>query len=296
MSRTRLSAAAVFAALIAPASLSSASAHSISGDRLFPATLAIDDPGVADELALPTVTYLPGGAETDYSFEFAKRITPDFAVSVGDTYIHSGGVSGFDNLGVGFKYLGLVDAKHEFMTSLGLDIDVGGTGSSTIGAEPFWTFTPGMDFGKGFGDLPDNANLLRPFAVTGQIGYAVPSRARTEGEQNPSVLNWGFTVQYSLPYMNANVQEVGGPAFLKQLVPIVEASFETPVANLGPGDGRTTGTIQPGLVYMAQSYQFAVEAVIPVNRASGRRIGVTAELHFFLDDIFANSLGKPLFQ
>ena len=33
--------------------------HAVCGDRIFPATLAIDDPGVTDELALPTVSYVP---------------------------------------------------------------------------------------------------------------------------------------------------------------------------------------------------------------------------------------------
>jgi hypothetical protein len=33
---------------------STARAHEIVGNRFFPATLAIDDPGVTDELALPT--------------------------------------------------------------------------------------------------------------------------------------------------------------------------------------------------------------------------------------------------
>jgi hypothetical protein len=31
-----------------------ARSHEIVGNRMFPATLVIDDPGVADELALPT--------------------------------------------------------------------------------------------------------------------------------------------------------------------------------------------------------------------------------------------------
>ena len=36
--------------------LSPAFAHAVCGDRIFPATLGIDDPGVGDELALPTLT------------------------------------------------------------------------------------------------------------------------------------------------------------------------------------------------------------------------------------------------
>ena len=40
--------------------------------------------------------------------------------------------------------------------------------------------------------------------------------------------------------------------------------------------------------------QLGLEAVIPINRASGRGVGVQAQLHFFLDDLFPNTLGKPL--
>ena len=44
--------------------------------------------------------------------------------------------------------------------------------------------------------------------------------------------------------------------------------------------------IQPGVVYMADKWQFALEAVIPINGPSGHGVGVEAELDFFLDDIF----------
>ncbi|MGA7252745.1 MAG: hypothetical protein WCC54_10280 [Pseudolabrys sp.] len=44
---------AMFAAVLA-APATAALAHEIVGNRFFPATLAIDDPGVTDELALPT--------------------------------------------------------------------------------------------------------------------------------------------------------------------------------------------------------------------------------------------------
>ena len=53
-----------------------------------------------------------------------------------------------------------------------------------------------------------------------------------------------------------------------------------------PGGQVTTGTIQPGVIYMADTWQIAVEALIPVNAASGHNVGAIAELHFFLDDIF----------
>ena len=36
--------------------------------------------------------------------------------------------------------------------------------------------------------------------------------------------------------------------------------------------------------------------MIPVNRQSGSNVGAIAQLHFFLDDIFPNSIGRPLFS
>jgi hypothetical protein len=54
--------------------LSPAFAHAVCGDRIFPATLAIDDPGVNDELALPTLSWVPnngdGSQEFDASFSW----------------------------------------------------------------------------------------------------------------------------------------------------------------------------------------------------------------------------------
>ena len=61
------------------------------------------------------------------------------------------------------------------------------------------------------------------------------------------------------------------------------------------GEERTTGTVNSGVIYVADKYQLGVEAIIPVNRASGDGVGVIGQLHLYLDDIFPNSLGKPLF-
>src|SRR5258708_13964077 len=66
-------------------------AHEIVGNRFFPATIGIDDPGINDELSLPTVDSFKTGdvppvRQRDISSEFSKRITEDFAVSFGSTY------------------------------------------------------------------------------------------------------------------------------------------------------------------------------------------------------------------
>ena len=49
------------------------------------------------------------------------------------------------------------------------------------------------------------------------------------------------------------------------------------------------------MIWAGQSFQVGVEAVIPVNRDTGTGVGVIGQLHFFLDDLFPTTLGKPIF-
>jgi hypothetical protein len=96
-----------------------------------------------------------------------------------------------------------------------------------------------------------------------------------------------------MPYLKARVQDLGLPEFVNRLVPITEFNFKTETSNFDENE-RTTGTINPGLLYLADKYQLGVEAIIPINRASGDGVGVIGNLHLFLDDILPHSLGRPL--
>ncbi len=166
-----------------------ASAHCIVGNRFFSATLIVDDPCVNDELSIPTIAAfkngdVPSADELDISGEYSKTITQNFGVSVGDTWVHldvpgEGTHSGFDNLETSFKYQFVRDASHELAMSAALDVDWGGTGSSSIGADSFTTLTPTVFVGKGFGSLPDSMKFFRPFAVTAQVGYSIPTESST---------------------------------------------------------------------------------------------------------------------
>jgi hypothetical protein len=250
----------------------------------------------------------PSASEIDISAEFSKRITDTFGVSVGSTWTHirpPGGpsVSGWQNLETSFMSQFYTNAEHEFVMSAALNVEWGGTGSNSVDADSFSTLTPTFFFGKGFGDLPNSFGWLRAFAVTGQVGYAVPTKSAIitvdDGgdisiENNPSVLQYGGTLQFSMPYLKSSVIDAGLPDFINHLIPIVEASFETPVSNnTGTGLG-TTGTVNPGVIWVGNYYQVGAEAIIPVNRASGTGTGVIAQLHLYLDDIFPNTIGQPL--
>ena len=57
----------------------------------------------------------------------------------------------------------------------------------------------------------------------------------------------------------------------------------------------TTGTINPGVIWVGNKFQVGIEALIPINRQSGTNVGVIAQLHFYLDDIDPRGIGKPIF-
>jgi hypothetical protein len=287
----------LFTAAIISASTSSlllipslASAHAIAGDRVFPATMAVDDPGVGDEANLVYGHQRVPGDNGDQSintfdFEYDKLITPRLAVSVGGTYAMQNNPTarGFDNFSVGLKYLLYVNEAHEFMTSVGVTAELGGTGSRAI-ADNFSTISPTIFAGKGMGDLPDSLAYLRPIAITGEAGPAL-----TTGSGQPNAFNYGFTFQYSLPYLQQHVRDIGLPQPLANIIPIVEVP-------LSRSQGQTTGTVNPGFIWINRYGQFGVEAQIPMNRASGSHVGILVQAHIFFDDVAPTTLGKPLFQ
>ena len=189
--------------------------HAVCGNRIFPATLAIDDPGVSDELALPTMSFVSknsdGVQEVDASFSYTKTILPGLGISFTDgrTWLHPGG-AGWGNLDTELKYNVWCDAPHEFMGSVGLDVSWASTGTKNF-SDPFNTYSPVVDIGKGFGDLPASLSILRPFAITTQVSVSVPGARHTSSVSfddsgapivnvnlNPTVFNWGFTVQVQL--------------------------------------------------------------------------------------------------
>ena len=100
-------------------------------------------------------------------------------------------------------------------------------------------------FGKGFGDLPETMNPLRPIAVTGTLGYSIPMRNSTSTtifdpdsgdaflaiDRHSNAVQYGLAIQYSLPYLTSNIQDLGLPPWMNRLNPLVEFSFTQPVDN-----------------------------------------------------------------
>jgi hypothetical protein len=302
MSLTKSWAVAVAAVTLVSAS-SGALAHGFAGDRFFPATILTDDPFVADEMSLPTVTLDPtasdGSREIGIGSDLSMLITPswDFTLSTNWAHIRTPAAptqTGFQGLTTGTQYQLFINAEHEAMALAALDVTWGNTGSLAAGAPGFTTLSPTFDFGKGFGDLPDSLPWLRPFALTGNLVFNFPTQVETQGVPNPNSFFYGFAVEYSIPYLQSQVKDLGiGPPF-NRMIPLVEFALTTQL-NRGQS-GMTTGTVQPGVIWAGQTFQVGAEMIIPTNSQSGHGIGGVVQLHFYLDDLFPNSIGRPILQ
>ena len=135
-----------------------------------------------DELTLPTVSYVPfnsdGAHEWDASFSWTKTITPGLSVVIGSgpTWEHPGGY-GWNALDTELQWQALCIPDAEFMFKVGFDISWAGTGTGILaGSGGQNTYSPLVDFGLGFGTLPQSVKYLRPFAITGEFSTTAPGQ------------------------------------------------------------------------------------------------------------------------
>ena len=280
-----------------------ANAHGFAGARFFPSTIATEDPFVSDELSV-NVSSLREDQDsrtTGVDLDYTKRITPRFGIGFEESYNHvnlDGGPSsnGFGNLGISAQYLAFQDDAHEALLKFVVDGEVGGTGSADVGAERTSVISPGVFFGKGFGDLPQSIGWLRPLAITGGLAFDVPLKSSTladgDIERNPHVLQAGLAIEYSLPYLQSQVHNIGLGAPFDRLIPLVELTISKPLDR--GQSSKTLSTINPGFIWVGDKFQLGLEAIVPVNHRSGHSVGVVFQLHLFLDDLFPHSLGAPL--
>ncbi len=295
------------------ASHAAAQAHGIAGNRLFPGTLAFDDPAVMDEWAF-AVTALKHPAEgadvtdRETGWAFTRLLTSKVAVGVESGWMHRNwGVaqrSGFDTTALTIKGLLYTNETHELMIAAGLAWGIGHSGAQGVGANAPHTFTPSITFGKGFGDAPDSLAWLRPFAVTGAVALEHPMSATSTNlgvdeatgqlgpmlTRNVDTLRWGFSLQYSTYYLTGRYTPGKLPKEepLRQLIPLVEFAFDTRRGE------KTAATMNPGLAYVGDAWQLSAEAIVPLNSEGGRSVGVRGLLLLFPDDLFPALFGKPM--
>ncbi|HET6369885.1 MAG TPA: hypothetical protein VFG95_01725 [Nitrospiria bacterium] len=273
--------------------LKEASAHGVIGPRFIPESISVLDPFPSDEMDLLAYSHFKDTESlTDaYGAGFSKRLSRDLAVGIDAEYNRirpndgSPVMRGFQNIALEVKYAMVRVPEHEFLASTAVEWEVGGTGDTSVGREAHSTVTPQFLFGYGMGDLPDALSYFKPLAVTGQIGITTTIGNRTdEAAEIADILTYGLAVQYSVPYLQTMIKDIGLRWPFNRLFPMVEFNFET-VLN-GPNEGQTTALVNPGLTWAGRFYQVGVEAMLPLNDRTGDHLGVQALIHLYLDDMF----------
>lgn len=282
-----LLAASLFACGAAPAS-----AHAIAGQRLFPSTLTFDDPGIGAELPLVfTHARADGIDENDFDLSVTKPITPNFSLTAGTRYTGATGagappIHGWGNLELGAVWQVYRNADTESIGAFSIHRSFAHTGSRSV-RDNFSVWSPEFDFGQGFGRA--GASWLRPFALTGAVAVDLPN-----DRAEPRMLNWGMSLQYSIPYLQDFVKYAGIKAPFNNMVPIIELPMQT---CLDRGcSGQTTGYVAPGVIWLGRHFQWGIELQVPVNHRTGNSVGVMAGFDLYLDDLAPHGFGAPLFH
>jgi hypothetical protein len=316
MFRTKIAAALACAGVLMR--LSPAAAHAVCGSRVFPVTLTLDDPGVADEITLPQVVYTrqaadggPGpGHDTSVQFEYDKRLTEDFGFAFNDDYNvnqtnNAKTQTGWDDITVTAKWAKCIDPDDDFQLGFGVIREFGRTGTSHIGSDEYGNTAPTVYLGKGLGEIP--APMLQPLQFTGELSYALADKElknfdttdpmtglASQRTNNGNSNQWigAFSVQYSIPYLQNQIKDFGLPEPFAHLVPLVEFDWTSPTNS--PSNSPTTWTAAPGVIYLRTWYQIGLEALIPLNKAAGTNVGFIVQVHVFLDDLYPHSIGAPL--
>ena len=196
----------------------------------------------------------------------------------------------------GSHYQLFVNAPHEAIGLVGLDVDLGAyrPRAGAGGADDFTTLSPTFDFGKGFGDLPDICRGCGRSPSPAIWASTFRPRRKAPATPNPNNFNYGFAFEYSLAYLQYHVKDVGLRPPFNQLIPLVEVAFSTPL-NRGTPRARRPARSSPG-----SSGRGSISRSAP--KRSSRRparpataMAALVQLHFYLDDIFPNSFGRPLF-
>ncbi len=286
------------AAALVVLSSAPAFAYTAAGDRVFPATILLPQNAPSDDFYITPSTQPfysgsePGGTDrlNNLSFTYDKTLTERLSVGLTEGWNQfqqagAGNAYGFQNLETMVQYLAVLDPDHEFLLSVGADREWG-NGAQGIGASPSGATTPAFYFGKGMGDLPVPA--LRPFAITGSMGYQLADQ-----NTRPDLLVSGIAIEYSIPYLVAKVANPDLPDFVRALTPMVELLYTTPISS--PRGATTVGTIAPGISYAGEGWELGAELLVPATRAAGNGVGFTAQLHLALDYLFPDTLGRPIF-
>jgi len=285
------------AAVLLGLSAAQAHAHGVVGQRSFIEPFITEDVNPKNEfvVARPEWDTSRDGHSLSYGFGLEKKLSDHFSITldsqwdrVSPSAADEPSESGFNNLGITLKYAFFINPDHEAIASFAVESSAP-TGTADVGAEKDWAFKPFFLYGKGFGDLPDALKYLRPFAVQGDFGPEVSTGAGT-----PTTFAHNLALQYSIPYLQAAVVDLGIGWPFNDLIGVTEFNFEHGVHGEEAGTNKITTT--PGIVYMDRWVELGVAGRFPLSGSARDELdrGIIFIVDLFIDDIWPATTWQPL--
>jgi hypothetical protein len=285
------------AAVLVGLYVAEAHAHGVVGQRSFIEPFVTEDVNPKNEfvIARPEWDHSPDGHSFSYGFGLEKKLSDSLSLTLGSEWDRISprapdepSQSGFNNLSITLKYAFLVNPDHEGIVSFAVEGSAP-TGTADVGSEKDWAFKPFFLYGKGFGDLPQSLEYLRPLAVQGDFG---PEVSTGPGTATKFVHN--IAIEYSIPYLQAAVRDLGLGWPFKDLIADTEFNFEHGLRGDEKGVNRITTT--PGIVYMDRYVELGVAGRFPLTGSAHDQLdaGVIFIVDLFIDDIWPATKWQPL--
>jgi len=292
----RIRASAV-GALLCGLAAGSAHAHGVVGQRSFIEPFITEDVNPKNEFVIgrPEWDHSRDGRTLSLGFGLEKKLSDRLSITLDSEWDDitpkphdEPHASGFNNLGITLKYAFFIDPAHEAIASIALE-STAPTGTEKVGAEQDPSFKPFLLYGKGANELPDFLAYLRPLAVQGDAGFEIS----TDRDRTTTVAH-NVAIEYSVPYLQQAVRDLGLPWPLSNLIGDTELNFEHGVN--GEEQGRSKVFVTPGFVYMDRWVELGVAGRFPLNQAAHDELdwGIVWIVDLFIDDIFPWTKWQPL--
>jgi hypothetical protein len=271
-------------------------AHGVVGDYMFLEPLITQDPAPANELDILAPSWIRSSDGNSYSIASSVEKVlwlddnhmPRFSIGGGSGWehqspFHGPSMEGFNGLTMFAKWAFYYSQEHEFLVSIGGQIRLP-TGNTGIQPSSHTSLGPTFLWEKGFGDLPNAPVLkyLRPLGIQTDFGY-VPAL----GGPTTHHMFADATIEYSLPYLSNNVQDIGLKWPLRNMFLFNEINYDQLIT--GPS-GQTFPALlaTPGIAYISYHFEVAVGTQFALNNAArpGTHAAVLGLIDIFYDSFF----------
>ncbi len=270
-------------------------AHGVVGDYIFLEPLVTQDPTPANELDILQPSWVKSSDANRYSIASSiekvlwidDNQMPRFSIGGGSGWQHSSpyvgpSQQGFFGLTTFAKYAFFYSEQHEFLTSIAVQLQLP-TGNTGIQSSSHTSMGPVFLWEKGMGDLPNWSLLkyLRPFGIQSDFGYVPVLGGPTNHHMFADAV-----IEYSLPYLSNNVQDIGLKWPLRNMFLFNEFNYDQLIT--GPS-GQTFPTVlaTPGVAYLSYHFELALGTQVALNNAAvpGTHAAILGLLDIFYDSL-----------